>query len=152
MKIIEITESNYQDYQRIDIVAFSFAFSGAMGEGGGIYIVDREGQIYHANYFLGDDCIDREHIKDVIPVFVDLEHGLMGSESNNPNWSSEYLGFGNTLLISNEILDGFKKKVENAKFQRAGELFQQWPGFVLDLIGKEHGSLTMNEIWELLKK
>lgn len=36
MKTVEITESNYQDYQRIDVVAFSFAFSGAMGEGGGI--------------------------------------------------------------------------------------------------------------------
>ena len=99
MDIIEITESNYQDYSSLDIVAFSFAYEGAMGEMGGIYIIDREGQIYHANYFLGDDCIDREHIKDVIPVFVDLEHGLMGSESNNPNWSSEYCGFGNTLLI-----------------------------------------------------
>ena len=83
---------------------------------------------------------------------MDLEHGLMGSESNNPNWSSEYLGFGNTLLISNEIRDGFKKKVEEAKFQRTGELFQQWPSFVLNLIGKENDSLTMNEIWELLKK
>ena len=83
---------------------------------------------------------------------MDLVHGLMGSESTNPNWSSEYLGFGNTLLVSNEIRDGFKKKVEEAKFQRTGELFQQWPGFVLDLIGKEHGSLTMNDIWELLKK
>ena len=152
MNIIEITESNYQDYSSLDIVAFSFAYEGAMGEMGGIYIIDREGQIYHANYFLGDDCIDREHIKDVIPVFVDLEHGLMGSESNNPNGSSEHLGFGNTLLISNEIRDGFKKKVEEAKFQRTGELFQQWPGFVLNLIGKENDSLTMNEIWELLKK
>ena len=152
MNIIEITGSNYWEYQSLDIVAFSFAYEGAMGEMGGIYIIDREGQIYHANYFLGDDCIDREHIKDVIPVFVDLEHGLMGSESNNPNWSSEYLGFGNTLLISNEIRDGFKKKVEEAKFQRTGELFQQWPGFVLNLIGKENDSLTMNEIWELLKK
>ena len=119
---------------------------------GGIYIIDRGGQIYHANYFMGDDCLGRDHIKDVIPVFVDLVHGLMGSESTNPNWSSEYLGFGNTLLVSNEIRDGFKKKVEEAKFQRTGELFQQWPGFVLDMIGKEHGSLTMNDIWELLKK
>ena len=152
MNIIEISESNYQDYFSLDIVAFSFAYEGAMGEMGGIYIIDRGGQIYHANYFMGDKCLDRDHIKDVIPVFVDLEHGLLGSESKNPNWSSEYLGFGNTLLISNEIRDGFKKKVEEANLQRAGELFQQWPGFVLDLIGKEHGSLTMNDIWELLKK
>lgn len=152
MNIISITDSNYQDYLSLDIVAFSFAYEGAMGEPGGIYIIDRDGQIYHANYFMGDDCLDRDHIKDVIPVFVDLEHGLMGSESNNPNWNSEYLGFGNTLLISKDLHDGFKKKVDEANLQRAGELFQQWPGFVLDLIGKGNGRLTINEIWDLLKK
>ena len=152
MKIIEITESNYQDHSSLDIVAFSFAYEGAMGEMGGIYIIDKHGLIYHTNYFMGVDCLERDHIKDIIPVFVDLEHGLNGCESKNSNWSSEYLGFGNTLLISNDIRDGFKKKVEEAKCQRTGELFQQWPGFVLDLIGKENGSLTMNEKWELLKK
>ena len=75
MNIIEISESNYQDYFSLDIVAFSFAYEGAMGEMGGIYIIDRGGQIYHANYFMGDDCLGRDHIKDVIPVFVDLVHG-----------------------------------------------------------------------------
>lgn len=57
MNIIEISESNYQDYFSLDIVAFSFAYEGAMGEMGGIYIIDRGGQIYHANYFMGDDCL-----------------------------------------------------------------------------------------------
>ena len=62
------------------------------------------------------------------------------------------------VLFKKEEVEAFiiagdiKKKVEEAKFQRTGELFQQWPGFVLNLIGKENDSLTMNEIWELLKK
>ena len=51
MKIIEISESNYRDYMSLDIVAFSFAYEGAMGEMGAIYMIDRDGQIYHANYF-----------------------------------------------------------------------------------------------------
>ena len=40
MNVIEITESNYQDFTTLDIVAFSFAYEGAMGEMGGIYIID----------------------------------------------------------------------------------------------------------------
>ena len=47
MSIIEITESNYQDYPSLDIVAFSFAYEGAMGEMGAIYIIDRDGK-YHS--------------------------------------------------------------------------------------------------------
>jgi hypothetical protein len=47
MNIIEISNSNYQDYLSVDIVAFSFAYAGAMGESGGIIIIDRAGQIYH---------------------------------------------------------------------------------------------------------
>ena len=84
MNVIEITESNYQDFTTLDIVAFSFAYEGAMGKMGGIYIIDREGQIYHANYFMGDECLDRDHIKDVIPVFVDLEHGLLAVSRKIP--------------------------------------------------------------------
>ena len=152
MNIFEITESNYQDYSSLDIVAFSYAYPGAMGEMGAIYIIDRDGQIYHANYCYGDDCINIDHIKDFIPVFVDLEHGLLGSDSKNPDWISEYLGYGNTLLMLKEISDGFQKKVQTANIQHSGELFQQWPGFVLDSIGKGDGDLTMNEIWDLLKK
>ena len=152
MNVIEITESNYQDYPSLDIVVFLHAAPGAMGEMGAIFIIDRDGQIYHANYCYGVDRINKDHIKDFIPVFADLEHGLLSSNSKNPDWVSEYLGYGNTLVILKEISDGFQKKVQAANFQHSGELFQQWPGFVLDLIGKGDGDLTMNDIWDLQKK
>jgi len=148
MNIIEINESNYQDYTKLDIVAFSFAYEGAMGEMGGIYIIDKAGQIYHANYFWGDNLIDRDHIKDIIPVFKDLEFGLLGCETSNENWESVDLGFGNSLLVTNTISEAFNKKVEEANFERSGQLFQHWPGFVLGLLGKDDSALTMNDIWE----
>ena len=66
MNIIEITGSNYWEYQSLDIVAFSFAYEGAMGEMGAIYIIDRDGKIYHANYCQGDERIDPSHINDII--------------------------------------------------------------------------------------
>ena len=148
MNIIEITESNYQNYQSLDIIAFSFAYEGAMGEPGAIYIIDRDGKIYHANYCYGNDCIDTVHIKDIIPVIEEIEWQMFGCISNNDNWETQDLGFGNNLLMVKEIYDGFKEKVEEANIQRPGELFQQWPGFVLALLGKENGNLTISDLWK----
>ena len=76
MNRIEIDELNYQDYQHLDIVAYSFARGGAMGDPGGIKIVDSDGQVYHANYCYGRHTIKSEHIKAVIPVFEDLRISL----------------------------------------------------------------------------
>ena len=99
MNIIEINESNYLSYTNLDIAAFSFAYEGAMGEGGGIYIIDKAGQIYHANYFMADQCIERDHIKDIIPIFEELEFHIFGCETSNENWESVDLGFGNSLFF-----------------------------------------------------
>lgn len=149
MELIKINESNYQTYNNLDIVAFSFAYEGAMGEPGCIYIIDKNGQLYYANYFWGDDLIAREHIKDIIPVFEELEFHMFGCETKNENWVSVDLGFGNNLLMIKDLSDGFNKKVEEAHFQSYGELFQHWPGIVLSLLGKGDANLTMSRIWDI---
>ena len=148
MNIIEINESNYQSYMNLDIAAFSFAYEGAMGEGGAIYIIDTVGNIYHANYFRGDHCIERDHIKDIIHIFDDLQFRMFGIETSNEEWESVELGFGNSLLVTKTISEAFNQKVEEANFQRHGQLFQHWPGFVLGLLGIDDSSLTMNDIWK----
>lgn len=150
MIIIEIKESNYQDFLNLDIVAFLFAYGGAMGEGGAIYIVDREGHIYHTNYCYGKDCIDISHIKDVIPVYKDMQFGIFGSRSNNEGWDSVYLGFGNHLFFAHEYKEELDKKVEEAHYDFYGQLFQDWPGFILGFLGKEECNLTMNDIWKMV--
>ncbi len=137
MDIIEITESNYQDYPSLDIVAFSFAYEGAMGEMGAIYIIDRDGKIYHANYCQGDERIDPSHINDIIPVFKDISWRMFDCLSNNPDWKPVDLFAGNNLLM------------EEANLEHPSRLFQRWPGFMLGLIGKEPDSLTMKDIWRL---
>lgn len=148
MNIIEINELNYQDYTNLDIVAFSYAEDGAMGERGAIYIIDRNGQIYHANYCMADNCIDPNHIKSIVPVFEDIGSALLDSETKKANWVLEDLGFGNILYMIKEIGDGFNKVVNEGGFQGFGVLFQHWPGIVLGLLGKEESHLTMDEIWE----
>ena len=136
MDMIEISESNYQSYLNLDSVAFSFAYDGAMGEPGGIIIIDKSGQIYHANYYFGDNTINRDHIKDIIPVFTDLEFSLLGAESINENWVAVNLGFGTSLLMIKDIYDAFQKKAEEANYQYSHEIYRHWKGIVLSLLDK----------------
>ena len=71
MNTIEINDTNYQSYTRLDIVAFSFARGSAMGEPGGIIIIDAEGQDYHANYLYGRPHPGNILVlkKDICPAF-----------------------------------------------------------------------------------
>jgi hypothetical protein len=135
MDIIEINDTNYQSYTHIPIVAFSFAHGGAMGEPGGIIIIDSEGQAYHANYVYGDDHLDPSHIEDVIPVFSHLSFSLLGCQTENTDWEYVALGFGNNLLVRKDLSDRFNKAVEEAHFEYAGQLYQRWKGIVMSLLG-----------------
>lgn len=134
--LIEIKESNYKSYVGLDIVAFSFAYEGAMGDPGSINIIDKTGQTYRAYYCWKDNCIAREHIKDIIPIFDDLEFRMFGIETKNEHWEAVDLGFGNTLLITKTISDRFHQKVDEAHFERIGQLYQNWSSIVLNLLGK----------------
>ena len=136
MNITEIYETNYQSYTHLSIVAFSFARGGAMGEPGGIFIIDREGQVYHANYVYGDNHIDGDHIKDVFPVFSHLNFSLRDCQSGNADWESIDLGYGNYLLLNKDLSDRFHQAVEKANYQVVGELYQNWKGIVLRLLDK----------------
>ena len=136
MNTIEITDSNRHDYSSLDIVAFSFASAGAMGEMGGIRIIDRDAAVYHANFCYGADHIAPDHIHDIIPVFKELGGNMLGCKSKNDDWETIYLGYGNHLVMLKEIYAEFNKKVEAANFQHSGELYQQWDDIVLDLLKK----------------
>lgn len=152
MNIRDINESNYQAYTKLEIVAFSFAYEGAMGDPGSIYIIDKAGQIYRAYYCWKDNCIAREHIKDIIPIFEDLQFQMFCIETDNENWQSVDLGFLNTLLITKDISDRFHQKVKEANFQRIGQLYQHWPGFILGLLGKGDSNLTMKDLLKIAKR
>ena len=132
-KIIEITESNYKDYCPLDIVAFSFAQPGAMGEHGGVVIVDVMGQVYHTNYCQGN--IDCDHLLEVVPILKDCKFNIFGHQTPE-GWFPVYLGFGNHLTIKADYYSQFKEDVNNKHFENTGELYQQWLGMVMKLLGK----------------
>ena len=53
MKTIELTPGNYNEYFPTDLLACTYAYSGAMGEGGRIQFMDKRGKLYHLNYCYG---------------------------------------------------------------------------------------------------
>ena len=133
MTSIEITDSNYMDYRSLDIVAFAFAQSGAMGEPGGVEIVDAQGKFYHTNYCW--EGIDYEHLLEIVPALRNCEFGILGHQAPE-GWAAVYLGMGNHLTIRIDYYSQFEEEVRNRRIERPGELYQQWSEIVLKLLGK----------------
>ncbi len=137
MDTIEINDTNYQSYTRLPIVAFSFARGSAMGEPGGITIIDAEGQDYHANYLYGRPRpITTEHLCAVIPVLRRLNFSLLACQSGDAEWETVDLGYGNYLVLNKSISPAFHKAEAEAHFTQLGQLYQAWEGIVYRLLGK----------------
>jgi len=147
-RLIEITESNYKDYCTLDIVAFSYAQPGAMGEPGGVLIVDAMGRVYHANYCY--ENLDYDHLLEVVPILKDCEFGILGHQTP-VGWSPFYLGFGNHLTIKEDYSFEFEISVADKHFKNKGELYQQWLGMVMELLGKGDENLGMESLSVLPK-
>ena len=69
--LIHLTNSNFQQYLPINIVAFSYAYSGAQGEPGGVYIIDDNGKIFHFNYI--EDKL-KKNDRNRIQLFVQIHN------------------------------------------------------------------------------
>ena len=132
-ELIEITEFNYKDYRSIDIVAFLFAQPGAMGEPGGIEIIDEQGRFYHTNYCW--EGISYEHLCEVVPALKGCKFEVLGHQAPQ-GWEAVYLGMGNHLTIKADYYHQFKEETHNRHIEKASQLYQQWVEIVLKLLGK----------------
>ena len=103
---IEISKSNYQDYCSLDIVAFSYAAPGAMGEGGSIYIITDNGSVYHTNIVYGDMTLEDAFL--VCPPLRECRIGYFDADPAT-DWSSFYMGAGNFLFVTNRMSWIFKE-------------------------------------------
>ena len=128
---IEITESNYKGYCAIDIVAFLFAQPGAMGDPGGVEIIDAQGWFYHTNYCYNGVSYDQ--LTEIVPILKDCKIGIVGQQVPE-GWKAVYLGFGNHLIIKADYYDKFEEETRNRHIEEAVELYQQWSGIVLKCI------------------
>lgn len=148
-EIIEITDSNYKDYCNIDIAAFSLAQGGAMGEPGGIVIIDTGGNVYHTNYCRNN--VICEHLDEIIPILKECKFGIF-SHTVPEGWHPEDLGFGNHLTIKGIYKDTFCKEWEERQSNTENILFQEWSGVMMMVLGKEDITLTMSKIWNMMEE
>lgn len=137
MKTIELTKSNYKGHLPIDVAAFSFAAAGAMGEYGGVIIVDSDAQVYHLNYVYGEwESFD--DIFEICPLLRDCHFIVFGTGSEVPEgYQFAYLGFGNFLVVKSD----FWKEFTDMKVSYKGDkiLYNTWLGFMLDILTKNNG-------------
>lgn len=85
-----------------DVMFFSIAEGGAMGEPGGVFFFDKNGQSYHFNYVFGD--VDIGKVEKLFPALTNCEFGMFGLDSKVPEgWNYVNLGMGNHLIVNDEV-------------------------------------------------
>ncbi|MBE5933949.1 MAG: hypothetical protein E7263_11080 [Lachnospiraceae bacterium] len=115
----------------------SIAEGGAMGEPGGVYFYDRNGNLYHFNYVYGD--VDLGKVEKMFPVLESCDFGLFGINSSVPEgWHYINLGAGNHLIVKQEVYSMFAEQIKKCK--RPVEIYQQWMDKAAYVIEEMKGS------------
>ena len=127
-RTIDISKSNYKDYYSLDIVAFSYAVPGAMGEGGGIYIISADGNIYHTNIAYGDMTLEDAFL--ICPPLRDCHIRIINAEPPK-GWSFFYMGAGNFLFVIDRLSELFK---ETTFYWDDISLYNQWKFLVISFL------------------
>ena len=124
---IELTQKNYKDYIPINIIAFSFAYSGAQGEPGGVNLINDKGQIFHFNYL--EDKLTKYEIEEVCPFIKNND--LTQFETN---FQQINMGMGNKLLVEKI----FYQKVEHIlnEIKNPSHIFIKWKDIILNALKK----------------
>ena len=136
MDVITLTDSNYKEYINQDVVAFSFSGPGSMGQKCTVYIMNKAGDVFHANFA---ENIKHEHVKEVCPPLKTVECGCFQSRNKDKNWVPIYLGGGNFLQISSFIYNEFNRIVsQEMKIEEHNYccLYPIWKDIVLSIINK----------------
>lgn len=136
--MIHLTNTNYSDYLPLDVVAFDYASSGAMGEGGAINIYTKDAQHYHLNYAY--EPWTEEQLLEVLPLLSKCDFALLGDGSVIPSGFVEiYMGAGNTLVIP----ESYKDRLVNAfnslpkDNPRMSSLYQVRSHLIVELIKED---------------
>lgn len=119
---IALTPTNYKEFLPINIIAFSFAEGGAMGDGGSIIIVSDNGMSYYLNYVWDDwseDCI-----YEICPVLKECSLCAFERIKYPKGWIYRYMGVGNHLLVHELLEKQFSEATKD--FQTPVEYYQKW--------------------------
>lgn len=132
--IIELNGHNYKAFLHLDIAAFSFARTGAMGERAGVYIITMGSKVYHLNYCDGTwPCLDM--LYELIPVLKETEFYVFGGGETADSWYVEGLGMGNYLVLRETLREPMEKmKQKYSGLLKEKFLYNLWADFVLEIL------------------
>ena len=134
--IKKLTRDNYKECTGLDIVAFSSAAPGAMGDAGAIEVVTTKGEVYYANPFYED--IEMEQVFEVCPPLSECRFGVFGGGVIPEGWQTIYLGFGNNLVLHESISEEFRKEAEKSKIKEVGDLYNKWMDVVKRILANRN--------------
>ena len=131
LNFIELDDNNIKEFDEKDIMFFTLAESGAMGEPNGIEIVTKKGnniKLYHTNISVFD-------VRKLYSKFTDLETLNCASFGIITGLKSDFkhvdMEMGNHLFISEAINDKFQEAIKNLK---PSEIYNRWIIIGLDLL------------------
>lgn len=129
MDVIELTPDNYKDYFPTDLIACSYAYAGAMGEGGRVQFMDRTGTLYHLNYCYGPHEWTPDMLDTMFP-FDQCTPGIFDAGGAPESWNAYYMGAGNFLYIHDTILEAFEERKQNTDCF----LYKDWVAIVKSIV------------------
>ena len=120
----------------MDIIAFSSAAPGAMGDAGAVEMVTAKGEVYYANPFYED--IEMEQVFEVCPPLSECRFGVFGGDVIPEGWKTVYLGFGNHLVLHESISEDFRKEAEQSEIKEVGDLYNKWMDVVRRILANRN--------------
>ena len=132
----KLTRENYKECTGLDIIAFSSAAPGAMGDAGAVEVVTSKGEVYYANPFYED--IEMEQVFQVCPPLSECRFGVFGGGVIPEGWQTIYLGFGNHLVLHESISEDFRKEAEQSEIKEVGDLYNKWIDIIKRLLANRN--------------
>ena len=136
--LIELVPEILDSLKSEDLMFFQYAEGGAMGEGGGVYLLMKNKQLYHTNYL--DGYVTLKMLQEKFDGIRDFAFGMLSTFQIQVGYSFQSipLGYGNSLFVNYECIEKFNQELKkrniklNDKFN--GVLYQKWLEIAKDIL------------------
>lgn len=102
-----LTNQTFRKYLPLDIIAYSHASPGAMGEPGNIILVTKDGTVYYLNYYW--EAWTMDELYELCPALSKVMFEMYDKPSASEGWVYFDLGMGNDLCINKSALEWFSE-------------------------------------------
>ena len=147
MKRTELCKADLTKELSEKIYFLKIAEGGAMGSPGDITFITKDGGMYGFNYIYADITFD--DVRAFFPTITKCMFGMFGEGNIGPKgWKYVNLGFGNHLLVKDEIYDEFFAEIKDLK--KPGEVYEAWQNKACKIIKGRLNPTVKNGITEIV--